>query len=78
MKAGAAAGAPVGLEVKPEGSALEVENRLVTIAETGNGVLTMERLPGSQRLAAEVFRRQVELLWRRHVVDYLLLSARRP
>jgi len=35
-------------------------------------------LPGSQRLAAEVFRRQVELLWRRHVVDYLLLSARRP
>jgi SAM-dependent methyltransferase len=35
-------------------------------------------LPGSQRLAAEVFRRQVELLWRRHVVDYLLLSARKP
>jgi SAM-dependent methyltransferase len=35
-------------------------------------------LPGSQRLAGEVFRRQVELLWRRHVVDYLLLSARRP
>jgi SAM-dependent methyltransferase len=32
-------------------------------------------LPGSQRLAAEVFRRQVELLWRRRVIDYLLLSA---
>jgi SAM-dependent methyltransferase len=35
-------------------------------------------LPGSQRFAAEVFRRQVELLWRRRVVEYLLLSARKP
>jgi SAM-dependent methyltransferase len=35
-------------------------------------------LPSAQRFAAEVFRRQVELLWRRGVVEYLLLSARRP
>ena len=35
-------------------------------------------LPGSQRLAGQVFTRQVELLWHRHVVDYLLLSARKP
>jgi SAM-dependent methyltransferase len=35
-------------------------------------------LPASQRLAAAAFLRQVELLWRRRVVDYLLLSARKP
>jgi SAM-dependent methyltransferase len=35
-------------------------------------------LPISHRLAAEVFLRQVELLWRRGMVDYLLLSAVRP
>jgi hypothetical protein len=35
-------------------------------------------LPSAQRFAAEVFRRQVELLWRRRLVEYLLLSARRP
>ena len=34
-------------------------------------------LPLSQRLAAEVFLRQVELLWRRGIVEYQLLSARR-
>jgi len=50
VKAGAAPGAPVELQVRPEGSALEVENRLVTVAESGEGMLTMERLPGSLRL----------------------------
>jgi D-alanyl-D-alanine carboxypeptidase/D-alanyl-D-alanine-endopeptidase (penicillin-binding protein 4) len=50
VKAGASAGAPVDIQVSPEGSALEVENRLLTIAESGSGVLTLERLPGSQRL----------------------------
>ena len=35
-------------------------------------------LPVTHRLAAEVFLRQVELLWRRRVIDYLLLSAARP
>src|SRR6266700_648760 len=43
-------GAPVGLQVRPDGSGLEVENHLVTVAESGAGVLTMERLPGSLRL----------------------------
>ena len=50
VRAGAAAGAPVDLQVRPEGSALQVENRLVTIAESGTGVLTLERLPGSLHL----------------------------
>src|SRR3954463_6690774 len=35
VKAGAAAGAPVDLQVRPEGSGLEVENHLVTVSETG-------------------------------------------
>jgi SAM-dependent methyltransferase len=35
-------------------------------------------LPLSHRLAAEIFLRQVELLWRRGIVEYQLLSARRP
>jgi SAM-dependent methyltransferase len=36
------------------------------------------QLPLSQRVAADVFLRQVELLWRRGMVEYLLLSAVRP
>src|SRR6185503_376569 len=47
VKAGAAPGAPVELQVRPEGSDLEVVNRLVTVAESGTGMLTMERVPGS-------------------------------
>jgi len=35
-------------------------------------------LPRSQRLAGAVFVRHVELLWRRGLVEYLLLSARKP
>ena len=50
VKAGSVAGQPVELQVRPEGSGLELENHLVTVAESGTGVLTMERLPGSQRL----------------------------
>jgi serine-type D-Ala-D-Ala carboxypeptidase/endopeptidase (penicillin-binding protein 4) len=50
IRAGAAAGDPVGIQVHPDGSGLEIDNRLVTIAETGNGRLTMERLPGSAHL----------------------------
>jgi hypothetical protein len=41
----------------------------------------MERLdgvPASKRLAVRILLAQVELLWRRRMVDYLLLSARRP
>jgi serine-type D-Ala-D-Ala carboxypeptidase/endopeptidase (penicillin-binding protein 4) len=50
IRAGAADGDPVAIQIRPEGSGLEVENRLVTVAETGNGMLTMERLPGSSHL----------------------------
>jgi len=50
IRAGAASGDPVDLRVRPDGSGLEIDNRLVTIAETGSGRLTMERMPGSPRL----------------------------
>jgi serine-type D-Ala-D-Ala carboxypeptidase/endopeptidase (penicillin-binding protein 4) len=53
IRAGTAAGEPVGIEVRPEGSGLEVDNRLVTVPETGTGVLTMQRLPGSSRLVVQ-------------------------
>lgn len=35
-------------------------------------------LPRSQRLAARLFIRHVDLLWRRGLIEYLLLSARKP
>lgn len=50
IRAGAARGDPVLVSVRPEGSGLEVDNRLVTVAETGNGALALARLPGSTRL----------------------------
>ena len=53
IRAGAASGEPVDIQLRPEGSRLEVENRLVTIAETGNGVLTLRRLPGSSHVVVE-------------------------
>jgi serine-type D-Ala-D-Ala carboxypeptidase/endopeptidase (penicillin-binding protein 4) len=53
IRAGTAAGEPVGIQVRPEGSGLVVENRLVTVPETGTGMLTMQRLPGSSRLVVQ-------------------------
>ena len=50
IRAGATAGDAVAIQVRPEGSGLEIDNRLVTIAESGSGKLTMERLPGSPHL----------------------------
>ena len=50
IRAGAATGDPVAIEVRPEGSDLQVDNRLVTVAETGTGALTLHRLPGSSRV----------------------------
>jgi hypothetical protein len=50
VKAGAAPGAPVELQVRPEGSALEVGEPPRDGGESGEGMLTMERLPGSLRL----------------------------
>jgi hypothetical protein len=34
--------------------------------------------PAGHRTVARMLLRQVELLWRRHVIDYLLLRAVRP
>jgi serine-type D-Ala-D-Ala carboxypeptidase/endopeptidase (penicillin-binding protein 4) len=50
ITAGASEGEPVAIQVRPDGSELEVDNRLITAAESGNGALTMERMPGSVRL----------------------------
>jgi D-alanyl-D-alanine carboxypeptidase/D-alanyl-D-alanine-endopeptidase (penicillin-binding protein 4) len=40
----------VEIQARPDGSALEIDNRLVTVAETGAGMLTLERMPGSLHL----------------------------
>jgi hypothetical protein len=46
--------------------------------------LTAQRLenttaaPAGQRAAARLLLRQVNLLWRRQIIDYLLLRAIRP
>jgi D-alanyl-D-alanine carboxypeptidase/D-alanyl-D-alanine-endopeptidase (penicillin-binding protein 4) len=53
LRAGAAAGEPVVIQVRPEGSGLEIENRLVTVSEQGTGMLTMHRPPGSSRVVVE-------------------------
>jgi len=36
------------------------------------------RVPGPYEVAARAMVSQVELLWERRVVDYLLLRARKP
>jgi D-alanyl-D-alanine carboxypeptidase/D-alanyl-D-alanine-endopeptidase (penicillin-binding protein 4) len=53
IRAGMAAGDAVDILVKPAGSRLEVENRLVTAAETARGMLTIRRLPGSSHVIVE-------------------------
>ncbi len=53
VRAGAAAGDPVAIQVRPEGGGLEIDNRLVTVAETGAGRLTLRRLPGSPRVIVQ-------------------------
>ena len=53
IRAGAAAGDPVDIQVKPDGSRLEVENRLATIPENGTGMLTLQREPGSAHLVVQ-------------------------
>jgi hypothetical protein len=39
---------------------------------------TREEAPGSYRLAASIMLSQVELLWDRGMIDYLLLRATKP
>jgi D-alanyl-D-alanine carboxypeptidase/D-alanyl-D-alanine-endopeptidase (penicillin-binding protein 4) len=53
IRAGAAPGDPVTIQVRPEGSGLQVDNRLVTVAETGAGRLTLQRHPGSSRVTVQ-------------------------
>ena len=50
IRAGMAEGDPVGVQVRPEGSDLQIENHLVTVGETGTGALTLQRFPGSSRV----------------------------
>jgi D-alanyl-D-alanine carboxypeptidase/D-alanyl-D-alanine-endopeptidase (penicillin-binding protein 4) len=53
IRAGPSAGDPVGIQVRPYGSPLEIENRLVTVAETGTGMLTLQRFPGSSHVIVQ-------------------------
>ena len=53
IRAGAVAGDPVAIQVRPDGSGLEIDNRLVTVAETGAGRLTLHRLPGSSSVIVQ-------------------------
>ncbi len=53
IRAGAAAGDPVVIEVRPEGGGLQIDNRLATVAESGAGMLTLKRLPGSLRVIVQ-------------------------
>jgi serine-type D-Ala-D-Ala carboxypeptidase/endopeptidase (penicillin-binding protein 4) len=53
IRAGAVAGDPVVIQVRPDGSDLQIDNRLVTVAETGTGGLTLQRLPGSSRVVVQ-------------------------
>ena len=50
IRAGSAAGDSVAIQVRPDGGGLEIDNRLITVAESGTGMLTLERMPGSARL----------------------------
>ena len=50
IRAGAAAGDAVAIEVRPAGSGLQVLNQLVTVAASGAGALTLRRHPGSPQL----------------------------
>jgi D-alanyl-D-alanine carboxypeptidase/D-alanyl-D-alanine-endopeptidase (penicillin-binding protein 4) len=53
IAAGAASGDPVSIQVRPEGSGLIVDNRLTTVAASGTGRLTLQRVPGSMRVVVE-------------------------
>ena len=53
VRAGAAAGEPVAVQVRPEGSPIVIDNRLTTVAESAAGRLTLKRLPGSSRVTVE-------------------------
>jgi D-alanyl-D-alanine carboxypeptidase/D-alanyl-D-alanine-endopeptidase (penicillin-binding protein 4) len=53
VSAGAAEGTPVAIQVRPGGSGLQIDNRLLTVSETGTGVLTLHRVPGSSKVTVD-------------------------
>jgi D-alanyl-D-alanine carboxypeptidase/D-alanyl-D-alanine-endopeptidase (penicillin-binding protein 4) len=53
IAAGSAAGDPVGITVRPDGSGLQIDNRLTTVAENAPGALTLQRRPGSLRVVVQ-------------------------
>ena len=50
VRAGDAAGNPVGIDVRPNGSGLEIDNKLETVSDSGRGVLTLHRPAASTRI----------------------------
>jgi D-alanyl-D-alanine carboxypeptidase/D-alanyl-D-alanine-endopeptidase (penicillin-binding protein 4) len=53
ISAGSKAGDPVAIQVRPEGAELHIDNRLVTVAETAAGMLTLHRRPGTLRVTVQ-------------------------
>jgi D-alanyl-D-alanine carboxypeptidase/D-alanyl-D-alanine-endopeptidase (penicillin-binding protein 4) len=53
ISAGATPGEPVGIHVRPDGHALQIDNRLITAPESASGSLTLQRSPGSPRLLVQ-------------------------
>jgi D-alanyl-D-alanine carboxypeptidase/D-alanyl-D-alanine-endopeptidase (penicillin-binding protein 4) len=53
IRAGSSAGDAVDIQVRPDGSRLDIENQLVTVPETGTGMLTLQRFPGSPHLIVQ-------------------------
>ena len=50
IRAGAVAGEPVAIQVRPEDGGLQIHNSLTTVAESGAGALTLQRQAESPRL----------------------------
>jgi D-alanyl-D-alanine carboxypeptidase/D-alanyl-D-alanine-endopeptidase (penicillin-binding protein 4) len=53
VSAGAVEGTPVSIQMRPDGSGLQIDNRLLTVSETGTGTLTLHRVPGSSKVRVD-------------------------
>ncbi len=53
IRAGTETGMPVAIQVRPEGSGVQIDNQLVTVVESGTGMLTLQRHPGSSRVIVQ-------------------------
>ncbi len=53
IRAGTETGMPVAIQVRPEGSGVQIDNQLVTVVESGTGTLTLQRHPGSTRVIVQ-------------------------